>query len=155
MRCLDHLAEHLRRAGLVETRLRMRETNRLEQARHAEGGELSRQHRLTPGGGDEALGGEVVDFVRFGVTDDGREGMLVEEVGRHDVHTIKQMADTLVRIVRRAAHHPDHLVALRQQQLGEVGAVLPGDAGDDGRLTGRVGLPLPRVLFRFSPLFRS
>ena len=83
--------------------------------------------------------------------------MLVEEVGRHDVHTIEQMANALVRIVRRAAHHPDHLVALRQQQLGEVGAVLPGDAGDDGRLPTptRAGLMRPCVQFRFRPLFRA
>ena len=32
---------------------------------------------------------------------------------------------------RGAADEPVHLVALAEQQLGEVGAVLAGDAGDE------------------------
>ena len=32
---------------------------------------------------------------------------------------------------RRAANDPVHLVALVEQELGEVGAVLAGDAGDE------------------------
>ena len=32
--------------------------------------------------------------------------------------------------VERAPHHPDDLVALLEQQLGEVRAVLSGDTGD-------------------------
>lgn len=40
---------------------------------------------------------------------------------------------------RRPADDPVHLVALLQQQLREVGAVLPGDAGDEGPLGGRRG----------------
>ena len=33
-----------------------------------------------------------------------------------------------------AAHHADDLVALVEQELGEVGAVLAGDAGDERAL---------------------
>src|SRR5438552_9669065 len=32
----------------------------------------------------------------------------------------------------RAPYRADHLVALREQQLGEVGSVLPGNSGDNG-----------------------
>ena len=39
-----------------------------------------------------------------------------------------------------AADHADDLVALVEQELGEVGAVLAGDAGDEGTLRhGRSG----------------
>ena len=36
--------------------------------------------------------------------------------------------------VLTAADHADHLVALVEQELGEVGAVLAGDAGDERAL---------------------
>jgi hypothetical protein len=35
-------------------------------------------------------------------------------------------------MVAGPAHHPDDLIPLGEQELGEVGAVLAGDAGDEG-----------------------
>src|SRR5262245_49119730 len=59
------------------------------------------------------------------------------------------MADALVRVVRRAAHHADHLVALGEQQLGQVGAVLARHPRNE---RGPAGLPGSRARFRFRPL---
>src|SRR5688500_18656826 len=46
LRSLDHLAELLARAGLVEARLWRRLAHRLEHSRHTEGRELPREHGL-------------------------------------------------------------------------------------------------------------
>ena len=64
LRNLAHLAEHLGRGRLVEADVRVHAADRLQKARDADSGELSGQHRLTPGGGDEALRAEVVDLFR-------------------------------------------------------------------------------------------
>jgi hypothetical protein len=40
------------------------------------------------------------------------------------------MLDPLIAVVAGAANHAHDLVALRQKELGEVGAILSGDAGD-------------------------
>ena len=127
----------------------MRETDRLEQARDAERGEFAREHRLVPRRRHKALRREIVDLVGLGVTNDGGEGMLVEQVRGDDVNAIQQVADPLVRVVRCAAHDADDLVPLLQQQLGQVGSVLPRDARNHGRLP---GLPTLCGRFRFRPL---
>ena len=64
LRHLAHLAEHLRRARLVEADLRVDEADRLEDPRHAERGGLAGEHRLAERGLDERLRREVVDLVR-------------------------------------------------------------------------------------------
>jgi hypothetical protein len=43
---------------------------------------------------------------------------------------VAQVLDALELLRRGAAHHPVDLVVLLQQQFGEIGAVLAGDAGD-------------------------
>ena len=49
---------------------------------------------------------------------------------QHEV--VPDRLEPLERLGRGAPHHAVHLVALVQQQLGKVGAVLAGDAGDEG-----------------------
>ena len=109
----------------------MDQPDRLEDPGHAERGELAGEHRLGPRGRHVGLGGQVVDLVRPGVLEHDRERVLVEQVGGHDLDPVEQVLDPLVAVVAGPAHHADHLVALGQQQLGEVGAVLAGDAGDE------------------------
>jgi hypothetical protein len=93
-----------------------------------------------------ALGAEVVDLV-------GLE--LVEELGQRrrvgQVPVVGEKADArLVRVVvevidpvgveaRGTADDAVDLVALLQQELGQVGAVLAGDAGDQRTLRLRFG----------------
>ena len=48
---------------------------------------------------------------------------------RRRVEALAQMVDTAGGETGTAAHHSMHLVALLQQQLGQVGAILAGDAG--------------------------
>src|SRR3989449_10776127 len=79
-----------------------------------------------------------VDLVRLRVAYHGREGVLVQQVRGYDVHAVEQVSDALVGIVRGTAHHAHDLVALRQQQLGEIRAVLSRDPGDQ---RGASGLP--------------
>jgi hypothetical protein len=54
---------------------------------------------------------------------------------------VAQVLDAVELLRRRAADHAVDLVALLEQQLGEVGAVLPGDAGDEA--VGLIGRPTP------------
>src|SRR5204862_2503148 len=72
------------------------------------------------------------------------ERMLVQKIRGHDVDAIQQVPDPVVGVVRRAADHAHHLVALGEQQLRQVRAVLSRDAGDQRRAPG-----LPRLGSRF------
>ena len=130
LRRLEHAAEHLAGRGLVEADGRVDLPDRLQHAGDPHGGELGGQHRLGPRGGHERLRRQVVDLVRLGLLQRRREGRLVEQVGLHEPEVIAHVVDALVRLGGRAAHHSPHVVALCQEQLGQVRAVLPGDAGD-------------------------
>ena len=86
----------------------------------------------------ERLGGEVVHLVGPVLAQDRDERGLVEQVARRGVRVehdaVLQVGDALEVRGALAAHHADHLVALVEQQLGQVRAVLAGDAGDQGAL---------------------
>ena len=131
LRHLLHLAEHLRRGRLVEADRRVDVADRLEHARDADGGELGGQHRLRPRGRHEALRGEVVDLVRLRGAQRLLQRGLVEQVGLQQLDAARQVRDALERLGARAAHDAVDLVALVEQQLGEVRAVLAGDSGDE------------------------
>ena len=60
----SHLAEHFTAAGLIEADRRIDQTNGLEHAGHAQGGELAREDRLLETGGHETLRREIVHFMR-------------------------------------------------------------------------------------------
>jgi hypothetical protein len=75
-----HLAEHLRRRGLIEADLRVDETYGLEQVQRAETRDLRRRGRLVEGHADEALRCEVVDLVRLRALQQRDAGADVGEV---------------------------------------------------------------------------
>ena len=106
------------------------EADGFEQARDADGVELRRQHRLLPRGRHERLRRQVVDLARPQPLQHGDQRQLVEQVGLHQLDVVAQMLDAREVLGAGAAHHAEDLVALLQQQLGQVRAVLPGDAGD-------------------------
>src|SRR5829696_8526170 len=56
--------------------------------------------------------------------------MRIEQVALDQADPVREMADALDVLRRRAARHPEHLVAFLEQDLGEVGAVLPRDSRD-------------------------
>jgi hypothetical protein len=87
-----------------------------------------------------ALGGQVVDFVRLHLLDDahqaGRVGQVtvVQDEGLR-LSTCGSWYRWSMRSVlnsEAAALDAVHLVALLEQEFGQVGAVLAGDAGDEG-----------------------
>ena len=61
--------------------------------RHAEGGELGRQHRLLPAGRHERHGGEVVDLVGTDLAEDSGQRGLVEQVGLEQLDLAAQVFD--------------------------------------------------------------
>ena len=88
---------------------------------------------------DVALRGEVVDLVRLDLLDDadqvgGIGQIAVMQVQAHAalVRILVQMIDAVGVERGGAALDAVNLVALVEQQLRQVGAVLAGDAGDQG-----------------------
>ena len=139
LRHLADLAEHLGRRGLVEPHLAFHaeDADRFEQAQGAE--------RIGVGGvfgGLEAdlhvaLGGQIVDLVRLHLLDDPDQARAVGQVAVVQHEPDVGLVRVLVEVVdppgvegRRAPLDAVDHVALAQQQFGEVGAVLPGHAGD-------------------------
>ena len=82
------------------------------------------------------MGGEVVDLVGLGALDDADEARDVGEIAidEFDVVEDAEPAEALADDVGAgaAAHEADDAIAFAQEQLGQVGAILAGDAGDEG-----------------------
>ncbi len=85
-----------------------------------------------------ALGGEVVDLVRLEVEHQVRDPLAVGDVAVVQEEPRVWLVLVLVQVfephgVERARTADDamHLVPFFQQQLGQVGAILAGDAGDE------------------------
>jgi hypothetical protein len=82
---------------------------------------------------DVAHRAEVVDLVRLDLPDQVDQADPVGEVAvvQLQVRVVVQVVDPAAVEQRRAADQAVHLVALVQQQLGQVRAVLARDAGDE------------------------
>ena len=78
--------------------------------------------------------GEVVDLVRVGGAQRVDERAVVEQVALVERDPVAQVLDALELLGRGAADHAVDLVALLQQQLGQVGPVLAGDSRDQRSL---------------------
>jgi hypothetical protein len=81
---------------------------------------------------DERLGREVVDLLRLRVVQQGDQRELVEEIALAQVDAVLEVRDPLELIAGRAADHAVDRIALLEKELCEVGAILSGDAGDQG-----------------------
>jgi len=86
-----------------------------------------------------ALGGEVVDFVGLGLLDDADEAGAVGQVAvvQEEAHILFmpvaiEVVDTVGVEQASATLDPVIDVALIEQEFGKIGAVLAGDAGDEG-----------------------
>ena len=55
---------------------------------------------------------------------------LIQQVALHDGDLILNVTNAVEVDGAGAPHHADHFVALFQQKLGQVRAILTGDAGD-------------------------
>ena len=138
LRRLAHLAEHLRGRRLVEAdRVVLHaadDAHRLEHAQHAEPGDLRGELGLLERELDEGHRAEVVDLVRLHLLHHRDERREVAEVAVDQLDARVLVEHQLRLRVRLAPDQPEDLVALLAEQLAEVPAVLPGDAGDERAL---------------------
>jgi len=86
---------------------------------------------------DVALGGEVIDLVWFDCPDEPGElrpvGQIPVVEHQRDpllVRVVVEMIDPVCVERRSAADDPVYFVALAEQELGQIGAILAGDAAD-------------------------
>ena len=131
LRRLDHLAEHLAAAGLVEAGGQAGVADGLQQVDRAQRVALDGVDRLVEAHPHVRLGAEVVDFVRLHAGQD-----LAQAGAVHQVAVVQEQAGVgAVRVdvqvldpagVERTAAADDavDLVPLGEQELRQVGAVL-------------------------------
>ena len=88
---------------------------------------------MLPGGRDEALRRQVVDLVGLDLVDDGEERRLVEKVRAKELDAVAEVLDATTGVRTGAACDTDDPVAKVEEVLGQIAAVLTGDAGDERR----------------------
>jgi hypothetical protein len=132
---------HLGRGRLVEPALLDEAglADGLEDADGAEADDVARVFRDVEGHAHVRLRAEVVYLVRLELVEKlhhlhrvGEVAVVKEELHAVDMRVAVKVVDAARVEGRGAADDPVHLVTLRQQQLGEVGTVLAGDAGNQG-----------------------
>ncbi len=131
LRRLLHEPEHLRAARLVDPGVEPEVAHRVEHAQDADRGDVRRVLRHVERDLHVALGGEVVDLVRLERLESAREAVLVDQVAVVQDELVPDVVDPPGVEGAAAAHEPVHLVALLEQQLREVAAVLARDPGDE------------------------
>ena len=114
--------------------------HRLEHADRGERDLLGGARRAIRGGGHEAHAGEVVDLVGPLLLDEAIPALLRDVGATAEPHAAAQRGQHRGLVARHVAHGADDLVALREQELGEVRAVLSGYAGDERALRHRAGV---------------
>ena len=135
-----HQAVKLGGAGLVELDrlLHAEDADGFEEAKGAERVGVGRVLRRFKAHLDVALGGEVVDLIGLNLLHDADEVGAVHEVAVVQLQAYVVFVRVLVQVVDAvrvelgsAAFDAVDFVALAEQELGEVGAVLARDAGDE------------------------
>src|SRR5205823_2728939 len=116
-----------------ESRVRLCNSHRLEQPRHSDGVEFGGQHWLLPRCRDERLGGQVVDLIGLYFSEKPDERELIKEIRLLKFDTSSQMSNTLEIFGARPSNHAHDAVALLEEKLGEVGAILARDPRDECR----------------------
>ncbi len=134
-------AVELAGAGLVEAcfLFQTEDANGFEQAQHTQGVGVGGVFGLFEADGDVALGGEVVYLVGLNLLDDADEAgaighvtMVEEEAYFFLVAVFVEMVDAVGVEKAGAALDAVDDVAFVEEEFGEVGAVLTGDASDEG-----------------------
>ena len=138
LRHVANLAVLLGGAGLVEAAVRRVLANGFEAAEGAKTGDVSGHHGRAPRFGNEGHGAEVVEFIGLGLVDGVVDGVLVGQitVEKMELVVAHQVVDEAATGGRlgNTTHQPVDGVALLEEELCEVGAVLSGDTGYHGRL---------------------
>ncbi len=105
--------------------------HRVEQPQHAESRHVGRVLGHLEGDLDVALGGQVVDLVGLDGLERPRQAVRVDEVAVVQHQLVADVVDAPGVERAAAAHEAVHLVALLEQQLRQVAAVLAGDPRDE------------------------
>ena len=133
--------EHLAGRRLVEANARIRGADRLKHVQGADAGGLGRVGRLVERDAHVRLGREVVDLLRVDLPHQllhaggiGDVAVVQMEVLAGDVVVMVQVVDARPIEGAGPANDAVHLVALVQQLLGHVRAVLTGHARDERTL---------------------
>ena len=131
-------AEHLRRRRLVEAGRHVGGADGLQQPGGAKAGDVAGELGLVETHPHVRLRRQVVDLrgvdrlqQRHQPRAVGQVAVVQEQPGLRVVRVTVKVVDARGVERRCAPDQPVHLVALVQQQLGQVGAVLAGDAGDE------------------------
>src|SRR6185436_16401454 len=139
LRRLGDLAVELGGRRLVIARLHAEDAQRLEEPERAQPVGVRRVLGLLEGHRDMALRAEVIDLVGLRVLQHphqaravGQVAVVQDEPAVVHVRVLVQVVDALGVEERGAPLDAMDDVTLLQQKLGEIGAVLAGDAGDQG-----------------------
>src|SRR5208283_2596653 len=84
-----------------------------------------------PGDRDVGHGGEVVDLGRARGAQRVDERALVEQVALMEGDPVAKVLDAVELLRGGATHHAVHLIALVEQQFGQIGAILACYPGDE------------------------
>ena len=138
-----HLAEQFGRGSLINAAslLQPADTHGLQEAERAHGISLGRVFRHVERHFHVALCSQVIDFRGMDVADNPNQRTAVRHVAPMQVHQTAllhvahpfvqiQMFDTCGVKGRRTAHDAMHFISLFNQKLGQIGAVLPRDTGN-------------------------
>ena len=74
-----------------------------------------------------------IEVVAADLLDQHSLTVVLQETQPDEVYNLdpfEQMLDPFVAMVAGSPHHPDYLIPLGEQQLRQIGAVLPRDPGD-------------------------
>ncbi len=126
-----HLAEHLGRAGLIESDAGIDHTHRVEDTGHAQAGHFTGKDRLAERRLHEALGGEIVDLGWAMLAEQVNHRHFVEQIASDQGDFVLDMVDALEVNRARTTNHADDVVTLLEQVFGQVGTVLAGNTGDE------------------------
>ncbi len=131
-----HLAKHLGGAGLVKADLGVDQANGFEQVEAANAGDLRGGAGLVKGHAHKALCSQVVNFAGLDLLHKGNAGAQVCQVvfDQMQIGVVldAQFFDAPEVYGTGAAVGAVNVVALGEQQLRKICAVLACDAGDDG-----------------------
>jgi len=150
LRNFPHLAKHFAGGRLVEAGLPLQaqDAEAFQNAQRTEGVGIGGVFGFFEGDGDVTLCGEVIDFVGLDLLQDadqaggvGQVAMMEDEPAVGLVRVLVEVVDPLGVEQGGAAFNAVDDVALVQQELGEIRAVLAGDAGDEcGFVHGSISL---------------
>ena len=141
LRGLAHQAIQFRGRGLIKAGLvaQIQDPDRLQQPQGPERVRIGRIFRLLEGNGHMALRGQIINLVGPGLLYDANQAagvghvpIMDDKIPVRDMRVLVEMIDALGIDQGGAALDAVHLIALFEQKLGEIGAVLTGDTRYQG-----------------------